>query len=162
MWCFSLFLVTSMFETSALLSFIFGVVIFLTHLSRVKCATATVWTGPFPIEGVFGCLFCYYHVSYNFFVFTANSVEWSARLLWRLIWVYSVCLCPVYGYQGINGLNHDARLQTSFWKCIVFVLQRKQGLEFYVNLSLQMYEPQRQKAYFRTCAPRKHLDQPAQ
>ena len=33
--------------------------------------------------------------------FNTNSVD---RVLWRLIWVYTVCQCPIYGALGINRL----------------------------------------------------------
>ena len=29
------------------------------------------------------------------------------RVLWSLIWVYTVCQCPIYGTLGLNGLRID-------------------------------------------------------
>ena len=27
------------------------------------------------------------------------------RILWRLIWVYTICQCPFYGMLGLNRLK---------------------------------------------------------
>ena len=46
----------------------------LTHLCRVDSSTITLWTGPFPAEGVSGLLLLLPYFI-NISVFNANSVD---------------------------------------------------------------------------------------
>ena len=52
-------------------------------------------------------------------VFNANSVD-PDQMLQHLIWVYTVCKCPIYGKLGINGLIFFIPLQ----KHILFLYTR--------------------------------------
>ena len=60
------------------------------------------------MSGSFFVLPCFIEIS----VFNANSVDpdqtphSAASRMRRLIWVYTVCHCPLYGMLGINGLNY--------------------------------------------------------
>ena len=76
----------------------------LTHLCRVDSSTSTFWTSPFPKEGVSGYFFLLLLVCFiEIHVFNANSEDpIRHRVLWRLLWIYSIFQCPFYGTRRIN------------------------------------------------------------
>ena len=77
---------------------------YLTHLCRVDSATLTLWPGPFPIEGVPGCVLslpCITDIS----VCNANSVDPDQTPRSAASDLCLHCL-PMSFYEtvGINGL----------------------------------------------------------
>ena len=64
----------------------------------------SLWTGPFLTKGVcfaFLVLSCFTEIS----VFNANSVDpIRCHVVQLLIWIFTVCQCPLYGTSGIKGL----------------------------------------------------------
>ena len=65
-------------------------------------ATSTLWTGPFPKEGVSGCFLLLRFIEIP--IINANSVDPDQ--------VYIGCKSPLYGMLSINGLpHHQSQLQ---------------------------------------------------
>ena len=66
----------------------------LTHIRLVDLPILINWTSPFPILGLSGVPF------HSYSNFNKNSCKQTGetlitrRVLWRLIWVCTVCLCP--------------------------------------------------------------------
>ena len=74
----------------------------LTHI----CLLPYHRTSPFPILGVSGVLFHFKYLLVDIPV-SKQWRPWSdrCRVLWRLIWVCSGCLCPKNGTLGLYGLK---------------------------------------------------------
>ena len=74
-------------------------------------------------------------------VIHANSVDLD-QMLWHLIWVCTVCQCPIYGMLGTNGLrkvysNYQNLLNCGYTKITVYyvcILNTK--IFFKVSLTL--------------------------
>ena len=80
----------------------------ITHLSRMDFPIPINWTSPFPILGVLGPVFQFYQ---NFDrIFCKQTVETliRRRVMRRLVWVCTVCLCPTKRALGLYGLTHIA------------------------------------------------------
>ena len=80
-------------------------VVFLTYLNLMDLPTIINWTNPFPILGVLGVIFPFYS---NFgTIFCKQTVETliRRRVLRRLIWVCTVCLCPTKRTLGLYGIS---------------------------------------------------------
>ena len=78
----------------------------LTHLSRMDFLTVFSWTSPFPFEGLLGCIF-HFHSIFNRTV-CQQTVQTliRRRVLRRLVWVCTICLCPTKRTLSLNELNH--------------------------------------------------------
>ena len=77
----------------------------LTHICLMDFSIFINWTSLFRILGVSGVLFHFYSISNrNSCKQTVNTLI-RRRVLWRLILVCTVCLCPKYWTLGLNGLN---------------------------------------------------------
>ena len=76
----------------------------LTHLSRMDFHTLISRTSPFPILRVLGGVFHFYSNSNR--TLCEHTVETliRRRVLWRLIWVCTVCLCPTKKTLCLYGL----------------------------------------------------------
>ena len=62
------------------------------------------WTSPFPLEGLLGCGFHFYLNSNRTFCNLRVETLIGRRVLWHLVWVCTVCLCPTKRALGLNGL----------------------------------------------------------
>ena len=75
------------------------------------------WLSQYGILGISALLYYIFFLSFFFFFFFFFFLEFALsimktvqtqirrRMMRRLIWVCTVCLCPFYGTLGINGLN---------------------------------------------------------
>ena len=85
---------------------------FLTHICPVNSSILINWTRPSPILGASGILFHFYSISNrNYCWQTVRNYCWQTvktlirrRVLRRLIWVCTVCLCPKNRTLGLYGL----------------------------------------------------------
>ena len=77
----------------------------LTHLCRMELTTIINWNSPFLFKGMLGGIFHFYS-SFNRKL-CKQTVETliRGRILWRLIWVCTICLCPTKRTPGIYGLK---------------------------------------------------------
>ena len=77
----------------------------LTHLCQMEFHTIINWNSPFLFKGVLGGIFHLY-LSFNRKL-CKQTVETliRRRILWRLIWVCTICLCPTKRWLGIYGLK---------------------------------------------------------
>ena len=78
----------------------------LTHLSRMGFLITINWRSPFPSLGVFGGIYRFYS-NFNWTI-CKQTVETLIRRhvlrTWRLIWVCTVCLCPIKRTLSLYGL----------------------------------------------------------
>ena len=63
------------------------------------------WTSPFPVLGVSGVLFHFYSISNRYSCQQTVKTLIRRRVLRRLIWVCTVCLCPKNRTLGLYGLK---------------------------------------------------------
>ena len=77
----------------------------LTHLSRMRFPTIINWTSLFPFERLLVGIVHFYSNSNR--IFCKHTVETliRRRILWCLIWVYTVCLYPTKRTLGLYGLK---------------------------------------------------------
>ena len=77
----------------------------LTHLSQMNFPISIGRTRLFQTLGVLGGIFHVYSNSNR--TFCGQTVETLIRrhILWRLIWVCAVCLCPTKRMLGLYGLK---------------------------------------------------------
>ena len=63
------------------------------------------WTSSFPFQGLLGGIL-HFHSNFNR-TFCMQTVETLIRrhIMWRLIWVYAVSLCPTKRMLGLYGLK---------------------------------------------------------
>ena len=68
----------------------------LTNICRIEFPSLIYWTGQFPFEGLLGGSFIF-----------KQTVETliKRRILRRLVWVSTVCICPTKKTLGLNGLT---------------------------------------------------------
>ena len=85
----------------------------LTHISLVDYSTLIYWMSPFPILGVAGELL--YSISNRNFSKQTVKTPIRRRILRRLIWVCTVCLCHKNGTLGLYGLIHACSLILQFF-----------------------------------------------
>ena len=79
---------------------------FLTHFSLMDLPTLTSRMSPFPIKGMLGGTF---HFFPNFNKpFCKQTVKILIRhcIIRCLIWICTVCLCPIKRMPGLYGLKH--------------------------------------------------------
>ena len=82
---------------------------YLIHLSLMDLPTIINWTNPFPNLGVLSAIF---HLCSNFDrIFCKQTVETLIRhrVLRRLTWVCTICLCPTKRTLGLYGLKETPR-----------------------------------------------------
>ena len=72
----------------------------LTHMCLVDPSILIYWTSPFPILGVSGVLFNLYSISNRCSRWQTVKTLIRRRVLRRLIWVCTVCLCPKVQKMG--------------------------------------------------------------
>ena len=77
----------------------------LTHICLVELSILMNWTSSFPILGVSGVLFHFYSVSNRYSCKQTVKTLIRRRVLRRLIWVCTVCLCPKNEMVGLYGLK---------------------------------------------------------
>ena len=85
----------------------------LTHISLVDYSSLIYWMNPFPILGVAGEPFHFYSISNRNSCKRTLKTLIRRRVLQRLIWVCTVCLCPKKGTLGLNGLIHQSFVTTA-------------------------------------------------
>ena len=74
------------------------------------------WTSPLSIWGVSGVLFHFYSISNRYFCKQTVKTLIRRRVLRRLIWVCTVCLCPKNGTLGLYGLKDQSVIfQSHCW-----------------------------------------------
>ena len=85
-------------------------IIVLTHICLVDPSILINWMSPFPILGVSGVLVSFlFAFKYIFLLANSEDPDQTSqnirrRVLWHLIWVCTVCLCPKNGTLGLYGL----------------------------------------------------------
>ena len=75
----------------------------LTHICLVDPSIHISWTSPLPVLGVSGVLFDFYYISNRYYSVSKVKTLIRRRVLWRLIWVCTVCLCPKNRAIGLYG-----------------------------------------------------------
>ena len=108
----------------------------LTHLSRMEFPTSINWTNPFPFKGLLGCIcLLYSNFKRTFFKQTVETLI-RRRVLWRLIWVCNVRLCPTKGTLGLYGL----RVLSSSFTIIALRESRPRGYKTFFMLNSTEHE----------------------
>ena len=87
-----------------------------THICLVDSSILINWTCPFPVLGMPGALLHFDSISDSYSCMQTVKTLIRHRILWRLIWVCTVCLCPK---------KWDARL--IWFKKENFFIQEKQS-----------------------------------
>ena len=77
----------------------------LTHVYLVDPPILINWTSPFPILGVSGVLFHFYSISNRYSCLQTVKTLIKRRILRRLIWICTICLCSKNGMLGLYGLK---------------------------------------------------------
>ena len=78
----------------------------LTHICLVDFSILINWTSPFPILAVFGVRFHFHSILNRYSCQQTVKTLIRRRVLRRLIWVCTVCLCPKNGTLGLYGLKY--------------------------------------------------------
>ena len=77
----------------------------LTHISRMELTTLTNWVSLFLFKGLLGGSFHFYSHFNRIFCMQTVKTLIRRHVLWRLIWVCTVCLCPTKRTLGLYGLK---------------------------------------------------------
>ena len=72
---------------------------------RIYVPILNIWMSPLSIVGATGLIFSFISFFDEFPVSKQNNPRWD--VLWRHIWGYSVCLCPIKMTAGLYGLNEQ-------------------------------------------------------
>ena len=85
--------------------FLLPIVVALTHLSRMEFPALINWNSPFSFWGLLGGIFLVWS-NFNRILCkqTVETLFWR-RVLWRLIWVCTVCLSLTRRTLGLYGLT---------------------------------------------------------
>ena len=67
--------------------------------------TCVNWTSPFPFQGLVGISFHFYSKLKRSFCEPIVEIQIRRRVLWRLIWVCTVPLCPTKSTLGLYSLR---------------------------------------------------------
>ena len=67
--------------------------------------TLIYWISQFPFLGLLGGIFLFYSNFNRTLCKQTVGTLVRRRILRRLVWVYTVCLCPKERTLGLNGLN---------------------------------------------------------
>ena len=71
---------------------------------RVDYSITINWTSPFPMLGVSGVLFYFYSISNSNSCYQTVKTLIRRRVLRRLIWVCTVCLCPKTEFNNLRKI----------------------------------------------------------
>ena len=77
----------------------------LTHLRQVEFPCVINWTSPFQFKGLMSDIFLFYSHFNRTFCKQIVETMIGCHVLWHLIWVCTVCLCPTKRMLGLYGLN---------------------------------------------------------
>ena len=78
---------------------------FVCHSScRVDYSIIINWTSPFPMLGVSGVLFYFHSISNSNSCYQTVKTLIRRRVLRRLIWVCTVCLCPKTEFNNLRKI----------------------------------------------------------
>ena len=75
------------------------------------------WTSPLPFKGLLGRYFLIYQSSNRIFFKQTVEILIRHRILWRLIWFCTVCLCPTKRTLGLNVLNSQGCKMSKLVTC---------------------------------------------
>ena len=87
--------------------FYFDCSMFLAHLCRMDLPTLISRTCAIPIVWALGGIFRFCPNSERTFCKQTVETLIRRRVLRRLVWIYTVCLCPTKRTLGLYGLNPD-------------------------------------------------------
>ena len=102
----------------------------LTHLSQTEFPTVINWTSPIFVVRVVGWYFTFFFSNFNR-TFCEQSVKIVIRccILWRLIWVCTVCLCPtkrmpgLYWFRSCSYKKEIAPFNSKFFPSMVTIVK---------------------------------------
>ena len=104
--------------------------------------TVIIWNSPFLFKGVLGGIFHFYSSFYRKLCKQTVETLIRRRILWRLIWVCTICLCPTKRTLGIYGFycNYFAYLirVAEIWKYIVeIIFLGTSDLSKFINMKIK-------------------------
>ena len=77
---------------------------FVAHLSRMEFPPIINWASLFPFQGLLSGILHFYSNSNRTFCKQTAETLIRRRVLWRLIWVCTDCICPTNRTLGLYGL----------------------------------------------------------